>query len=346
VEAAHRMKTVSRFEANLVRLLRCLLQKAPRDQISKLLANPTPRPPCLCRDAIDLVQDTLAKGCISFLARRGWRRERFLRDGQASEGRLWQRTPPVELGLTFAPHSLEFLVQLSSGSLGSFVPNIIDLTIGDRLLFVLAFDALADTNAADDMAKHWTTLHQDGLARLAFAEELAHGDERIDWSVWTTGVGSCILETLQTWLAERWCTLERKKGNITTVARMRKIAQGQRVYHSFLDALEITERRDLARGILEAASRLLRDRPDAQRWIGKLDVSKERLANRQKTYREALTFVELLHRFQQWNQHAQSVGYFDAGYHASQLWKADWERFGGDELHERAITLLREVEPL
>jgi hypothetical protein len=340
------MKTVSRFEANLLRVLRCLLQKTMLSEIKEVLAKPAPRPPCLCRGALELVQDRLAKGCVGFLARRGWMRERFLRNGQAKEGRLWERTPPAELGLTFSPHSLEFLVQLASGTLGSFVPSTDDLTVGDRLFLVLAFDALAGTNAAEEMTKHWTPLNQDGLARLAFVEELAESEGRIDWSVWTTGVGACILETLQSWLADRWTTLEHKKGNITTIARMHKISRGQRVFANFLDALEGAGRRDLARGFLDAASRILQSQPSAQKWIGKLDVSKQRLRERNKIYREALGFIELLNRFHQWTQQAQSVGYFDEGYHASQLWKADWERFAGDELHARASALLREVEPI
>jgi len=346
VEAAIVMKSVSRFEANLLRLLRCLLQKAPREQIATLLAGAPPRPPCLCRDAVDLVQDALAKGCVGFLARRSWMRERFLRNGLASEGRLWQRTAPTELALTFSPHSLEFLLQLATGTLGSAVPSSDDLTIGDRLFFVLAFDALSDTSAAEVMVKHWPALHHDGLARLAFAEELADEEGRIDWAVWTNGVGACILEALQSWLAERWASLERKKGNITTAKRMRKIAKGQRVFADFLDALEIAGRRDLARGFLDAARRILEDRPNAQRWIGKLDVSGERLAIRQKIYRDAFAFVELLDRFHRWTQDSQSVGYFDDGYHAGQLWKADWERFAGEESHQQVAALIREVNPL
>ena len=106
------MKSISRFEVNLLRVLRAVVQQAPVEHVLPLLVKPLPRPKCLSRDAVDLVEDTLAKGCVQFLARRGWMRERFMRAGTSTEGRLWQRSTPAELGLAFSPHALEFLLQL------------------------------------------------------------------------------------------------------------------------------------------------------------------------------------------------------------------------------------------
>jgi hypothetical protein len=40
------------------------------------------------------------------------------------------------------------------------------------------------------------------------------------------------------------------------------------------------------------------------------------------------------------------VGYFDEGYAASQLWKADWEAHAGDLLCEHATAIARAVDPL
>ena len=54
----------------------------------------------------------------------------------------------------------------------------------------------------------------------------------------------------------------------------------------------------------------------------------------------------MLPRLQQWERRARSVGFFDEGYHASQLWKADWERFEGDVLTERAQAVIRQLDPM
>jgi FtsH ternary system domain X6 len=342
-------KAISRFEVNLLRAFRGLLQQAPVEQVLPLLTRRLPRPKCLSRDAVELIQDTLAKGCVQFLARSGWMRERFLRDAKIAEGRLWQRTPPAELGLTFSGNALEFLLQLVSGTIGKVVPKVNDLTLGDRLLLFLAFDVLRQTELAGELRKEWLPLHQDGLCRLAFIEELAEGPGRfrIDWLTWTTGLGASILETLQGWLADRWTALERKKETITTPARIRKIGATQtRVFGEYLDVLDQASRWDLARCFLDAGRRLLRDQPTARKWTGNLDVSNQRVADRVATYRDALAFVQQMERLDQWNQRAGSVGYFDEGYAASQLWKADWERLEGAQMCERARAILHEVEPV
>src|SRR5262249_20324762 len=114
----------------------------------------------------------------------------------------------------------------------------------------------------------------------------------------------------------------------------------------YLVALAQAGRRDLARCFLETARRVLQDQPTARQWIGKLDVSKERLADRRGLYHDALEVVHQLERLREGQHHAVAVGYFDEDYQASQLWKADWERYGGEELCQRADAIVREVEPL
>src|SRR4051812_387856 len=110
------MKEVSRFEANLLRVLRGIVQQT---SVAALLEKPMPRPGCLGRAAVELIEDTLRKGVVQWLARQGWRRERFLRDGRPVDGRLWQRTPPSQLVLRFSPWTLEFLLQLVGGTLAT-----------------------------------------------------------------------------------------------------------------------------------------------------------------------------------------------------------------------------------
>src|SRR6516162_3110461 len=61
------MKTVSRFEANLLRILRSFLQRAPLERALPLVMEPSDRPPCLSRAVVELVQDHLRKGCVWLL---------------------------------------------------------------------------------------------------------------------------------------------------------------------------------------------------------------------------------------------------------------------------------------
>src|SRR5690349_20390292 len=105
------MQTVSRFEASLITLLHYFLRHVPPERATGLLEHRCTPPPCLSKAAIHLVQDALRKGPPLLLARDGgWRRERHLRGERVVEGRLWERTPPADLGLTFSPNVLAFLI--------------------------------------------------------------------------------------------------------------------------------------------------------------------------------------------------------------------------------------------
>src|SRR5438477_11794286 len=71
---------VSRFEANLLDILRFFLRRMALERVQKRIIEECPRPKCLSRAAVRLAEDMLAKGCVSLLARAGgWRRERYLR---------------------------------------------------------------------------------------------------------------------------------------------------------------------------------------------------------------------------------------------------------------------------
>src|SRR5438105_14767605 len=105
------MQNVSRFEANLLHLLYYFLRREPPERALALVENRCDAPACLSPGAVRLVRDALGKGCPHLLATRGgWRKERFLRGEQVRDGRLWERTPPPDLGLAFSPQTLAFLL--------------------------------------------------------------------------------------------------------------------------------------------------------------------------------------------------------------------------------------------
>jgi len=193
-----------------------------------------------------------------------------------------------------------------------------------------------------------TSVARNGLCRLMFPEDFAdaplEGDE---WRPWTSGVGSCILECLQRPLAVRWIETETAKERIKDAAWMRALGQRQaRMLESFCAAMSAAGRWDLARFLLATAEAVLADNPTARRWIGGLNVETLRLADRVETYRAATALLRRLGELQRWEAEARTVGYFDEGYAASQLWKADWEHYQGDELCRRAEAIVRETEPL
>src|SRR5262245_50850875 len=87
-------RQVSKFEFNLLRILRFMVGHFPADQGLQLVRSAAPRPECLSAEAVELVKDTLAKACVLFLVRQGgWRNDKYLRAGMPTHGRMWERIP-------------------------------------------------------------------------------------------------------------------------------------------------------------------------------------------------------------------------------------------------------------
>jgi hypothetical protein len=347
---------VSRFEYNLLTILRFVLGQVPAEQAMPLMKARASRPACLSRTAVELVQDTLAKGCVLFLVRSGgWRRERFLRAGQPTAGRVWDRVPEAERSLDFSRHALEFLIGLTAdvpgGNNDTWDALTDELTPGDELLFYLAYEALtrdADTAAA---LQRKAAFRENRLAWLTHPGDFAGPDEptppRFDplfekqWAA--------ILECLQPYLTVHWIRAERQKGLAADWKAMRLRGRAEfAALSAFLAAAERAGRYDLARFVLRANAELLSaGDPAVTDWTGGLaGNAPARLADRLETQRAALAFVRTAETLAGWEQQARSIGYFDDGYAAAQLWKADWEAANGDEVVARARRLLRQLEPL
>jgi hypothetical protein len=348
------MRVVSRFEANLLVILQFFLRRVPGEQALPLLSKPLKRPRCLSRDAVELVQDTLAKGCMLLLARAGgWRRERHLRGERIAEGRLWERTLPAELGLAFSGHALRFLiwvtaVQLPGGSEQPWSASEDELTLADRLLLYYAYGAVRLSKEIAAKLRALAPVRRHALCRLAYPEDYAGegADGPIDFAPWTGGLGAAILEALQPELAQRWQEVERGKGRIFEGPHMRALGQAQeQVLAAFFQAVEAADRRDLARFLLQAMAGLLAGQPAAHAWVGALQSGTGRLADRVDAWRMAMALVRQVGRLRQWEQRARQIGYLDDGYVAGQLWKADWESWEGETLYTRAQALLRQIEP-
>jgi hypothetical protein len=350
------MQSVSRFEANLLRLLYFFLRREPPERAVPLLQSRHPRPPCLHAGAIRLVRDALARGCVLLLAQRGgWRKDRFLRGERVVEGRLWERTPPAELGLSFSRHALAFLIWVTAADPGddkaAWTPPAAELTPADLLLLFFAHEALrpvAESAGAAPMRRR-PPFAGHGLCWLVYPEDFAAAPDEPgpDFTPWTTGLGACILEALQPVLAARWVAVEGGKESLTDPHAMRALGHSQeRVLVAFLDAAERAGRTDLARFLLDAAANLLGPHAHAGMWNGRLDATGLRLADRTAVYHAAAAFVRQLDRLQQWERRARGVGYFDEGYAAGQLWKAAWAAHDGDALAGRAAAILRQMDPL
>lgn len=336
-------RVVSRFEANLLAILRGFLGFVPRPQLLSLLLQAREAPTCLSRAAVDLVQDTLAKGVTLRLAEQGWQRERFLRDGQAITGRIWERTPPGQLGFHFTRVSLDFLIWATASQCdrGQHWSPPGPLSLGDRLLLAWAYDSVRGSEIAIRWGKQ-RSWQSDGLCQLLFVDDFSAAAPKVAFDPWLSPGGVVVLEALQRDFTRRWLAAEREKIKLVVPKDMIALgAHQERVLTAYLDALERSQRRDLALWLLPLLRDLLRGDVKVANWTSQLVLGDLRLAERQQIYQQALAVVRVTERLIAWQQHALHAGYFDDGYQGAQLWKSQWEAYNGDELVRRAQALLQ-----
>ena len=349
---------VSRFEYTLLRLLRFVLGAMPAEQ-ALLLVNGefTPAPPCLTRTCVRLAEDTLAKGTVLTLVRAGgWRRDRFLKGGEPKEGRAWDRVELPARTLEFSGHPLAFLMWLTAEKpLGAKKPwdcPPSELTPADQLFFALALDALRAVEGVGPVLAKREAFSRNPFCWLFTPGDFAEQDEPRppDFAPCFTGVRAVMLECLQHRLGERWARSERGKGQVSDWKRMRGLGRAEQAALSgYLAAAEAANRPDLARFVLHATEATLGTPGEITPayWTGGLQGSTPpRLADRIDTQRLALAVPAQLATLARWERAARSVGYFDEGYAASQLWKADWDKADGDRLARRAADLIASLDPL
>jgi hypothetical protein len=232
-----------------------------------------------------------------------------------------------------------------------WAPDPGQLTTGDQALLYYAYAALRGGDAPPELGLvRRPAFLRHGLCRLAFPEDFAGAadDEPPDFAPWTGAPGACVMEALQSDLAIRWAEVEGGKEREADYARMRALGASQElVLGAYLEAVERAGRLDLARFVLQAAARVLPAAAAAPMWVGGLRApAGTRLADRAETYRAATAFLRALDRVAAWTARARQTGYFDEGYAASQLWLADWERYGGDARLARAREVVRHLDPL
>lgn len=348
-------RQVSKFEFNLLRILRFLLGHFPTDQGVQLVRAGLNRPDCLSADAVHLVKDTLSKACVLFLVREGgWRNDRYLRENKPQGGRAWDRVPLDERALAFGPHVLDFLMWATAEKVHDTrtawdAPRK-ELTPADELFFWRALDACKSDPDLLVALRRKNAFKLNPLCWISFPGDMTDSDDPAlpDFRPLFTGVRAVMLECLQTHLAGRWTRSERMKGQIGDWKRMRQQGRAEAAaLRAFLQAAHEARRTDLARFVLRTNAALFQSELTPLFWTGGLQGSgPPRLADRLDTQRAALAVPRQMEVLAEWQQQALAVGYFDEEYQASQLWKQDWEAADGDAVAARAHAAVEMLEPL
>ncbi len=352
----HGPPAVSRFEYNLLRLLRFAVGHMPIEQALGLIQAKQVTPPCLSAACVKLAEQTLATaGVLALVRGGGWRADTVLRADKPVTGRAWERLPLADRELEFGELPLSFLMWLTAekptdSEAAKWDKPADDLTPGDALFFWLAFDAMKADPALLAVIVGKKVFRDNPLCRLMAPGEFATEDTAgLRFDPWMSGPRAAMLECLQPTLAARWVRSERTKGQIEDWRKMRETGAAEaRTLGAFLTAADTAKRPDLARFLLRTAAAILAQ-PDLTPgyWTAGLrGTGPTRLADRLETQRVALAVPRQLDVLQGWDRRARSVGYFDDDYAAAQWWKGEWETANGDALTATARKLLDQLEPL
>lgn len=343
--------SVTRFEANLIRLVRGLVGGMPREATQAIVFRELPRPKCLRRAAVELVEESLRKGLVRWLARAGWARTRYLRgSGSAAKpvtGRLWERFETDQREVHFTHNTLEWLTWMvaENPTATRKRPRVhtTALTAADRLLQFLAIDLLNGSVGAMPVVQLPSFL-ANPLIRLGWPTLVANVDEvePPDFTEWMTPRRVWVLEALQPWLAERWARMETEKQDYVDPQRLRRVGEAQSaVLAAYLTAIDAAGRWDLARFVAESVGDLLDGTARALPWFHRLNLDNLRMADRAEVYTSGFALLRAFVRLGDWQRRARTIGYLDEEYPLAQLWKSEWERWRGDLVTERASELMR-----
>lgn len=348
------MQRVAASEYDLLRVTQALVGAVGPREAEALLSSGRPMPEQIGPTAAALLRDTLAKGAVKALVRRGgWRHEYTLKEGEPVTGRLWERHPPTPL--RFGPASFKLLRWLTGEAVekpSRRLSPLKNVTVGDELLAYLACDLLQRT----DLPIRAAYLRRSPLAWLAFPNVLCQPLRKISGGR-TSGSrasgsrasakgmahlpslnfnvllnesdgGPLVLEALQEDLTLCWVRMERYKSRVSDLAGMQRLGDAQaHVLDVFLDRIDAIGRRDLAGFLVEAAERLLRPGPSARFWIRRLSRDAS-FAERQAAFEAAGAFLRAVIRVGGWYRELALVRFFDDEYDAAQRILSAWESFG------------------
>ncbi len=345
------MKAPSQREANLLLMAAGLLGRVPRARLLPLLEaeaapprrwSQTTQRALHRRLAVDVTRQLVEHG--------GWVRERHLIDGVVVEGRLWERHSTEALALSFSEATLSLLTWMLTTQMTDDAPlarlDGSPPTPGDQLVGALVRVRLSGLAWGSAVAQH-DLIRDNPLAWLLCPEDrhVPTGNATAAWAPWLQPPRSWMLEALQPLLALRWMQVERSKRRFTIPEPLLALGQVQDlVLTGFLQAAEQAGRRDLARFLLMAAPEALALAEQSGPLHRGLDLSSLPLVEQARCYRAAANMLYHVAGLARWNTWAERVGYFDDDYAASQLLKADWQRWAVAELVARSQAILRQID--
>lgn len=331
--------TVTRAEANLLTLARVAVGVIPPMDVMRLLITPVPPPQKLGPTARAALGDTLSRGAVLSLARQGG----WLPDG---ERRLWERYEP--LPLAFTGNTVRLLQWLLSTPLAEHdgKPLFFEgpVTPAEDLLVTLVLDRLRGTGC-DALLARQLALRKLPLTTLAHAAVMARDLPLDEVPALDVATYAPYLEGLRSLLARAWLAAERSKRDLPQPDLVSRVGRAQEaVLESFLAAIDVAGRRDLAGFLIDAAVQWVTPERSADE-LTRAMVADAPLRERTDARRRAAAMLRALARLRAWHDEHRNVRFIEDEYAAAQRLIVDWERLG-ERGFSKAAALVTELDAI
>lgn len=332
---------VTRREANLLTVARVAVGLVPATDAMRLLAAPAEAPSKLGPTARAALADTLARGCVLALAKRG---------GWLCEGpqRLWERVPAPPLAFSGnTVRLLSWVLNTPLSELDATSPLVFrgPLTVAEDLLVTLLISNLRGTGCERLLAQQ-PALQPLPLTRLTHAAAMAGQLGTSPMPAFEVPALAPFVEGLRLLLAESWLGAERSKRQIIAPLELMEVGRAQSdVLEAWLAAVDQAGRRDLATFLIDVAATWLKSMGphSTARELNQALAPDAPLRERTEARRGAAAVLRSLARLREWDRQHRAVRFFDDGYALAQRLIADWERLG-ERGFSQAASLVAELD--
>jgi hypothetical protein len=326
-------------EAQLVALARGLFGGDSFSEVQLLLFEAWSAPAKLSPQGLDVLEDTLGKGAVLWLARHGAWRER-----------LWaKRAPPP---MRFDNQTVPVLQWLLEQPLGHEVSSPIRVAqhgpLGSELLLLATLAAVIDTPAERAVASQ-AAVRSSPLCRLAFPVQLtlaAAAEAGVPPPLAFDEAQDFALAALQPALAKWWRAQARLLARLLLPSDVLRCGTAQaRALDQLFGWAEANDKRERCTFLLEAMAPLLHPRASAAEFVAVFD-DRMSLRDRAAARRAAATVLHGVGRLCAWDEQARAVRFIDDGYDAAQARVKSYEAVFGHARFFVAQKVRDELESL
>lgn len=307
-------------EVEVVQLTRALVGLLPSRAALDILGRPRARV-SIGRSAIALLEDSLRKGFVRALARRGGGLPRRHLDGAGGvtkRGRLWERTAPSPLVVSARSGALLEWLLTSSITVTPATRTIVGpLTAGDELFFFLAAERLVELGLGETLGRG--PFASSTLVKLAFPIQLGPTKHDVASALVDEPMRLLVLGLERDLSSKIFATEQLRRATIQEAAVLEAEEAVRTGPARFATSAITVGRPDLGLFVLRGIEKLLEaSSADVSAWMPAVSPTLA-LSRRERLARSASVWLEVVDAYKRVAKRAAARSFVDDDYDASEL---------------------------